>query len=106
MFFNIFICRAWSQVISSHFGNCFTFNHISYNRSLTTETPGHTFGTYELKEFFVYITFLYSLNLKKVKGFLFQGLSLIIDLEQKQYMNNGLTKGAGVRLVLHDKQVP
>ena len=33
-----------------------------------------------------------------------RGLTLILDLEQNNYMYNGLTKGAGVRIAVHDPE--
>ena len=39
---------------------------------------------------------------KYLLTFHLQGLTLILDLEQSNYMYNGLTKGAGVRIAVHD----
>ena len=68
--------RIWKTISSSQYGNCFTFNSLTGEEEdlgLTSLLPGPNLG-----------------------------LSLVIDLQQPDYMKNGLTTSAGIRVTIHD----
>ena len=69
--------RIWKTISSSQYGNCFTFNSLVSDADddlgLTSLLPGPNLG-----------------------------LTLVIDLQQPFYMQNGLTTSAGIRVTIHD----
>ena len=94
------IFSAWTPFPTIHFGNCFTFNMQTYGHEVTnkdtftTSISGQNFGI-----------LIFEKNIKNIYlHFHLRGLTLILDLEQSNYMYNGLTKGAGVRIAVHDPE--
>ena len=71
-----------------------TYGHEVTNQdTFTTSISGQNFGILIIEK-----------NIKNIYLYIFPGLTLILDLEQSNYMYNGLTKGAGVRIAVHDPE--
>ena len=60
----------FSQNTSANYGNCFTFNSMESSTNYTSSLPGANMG-----------------------------LNIVLNLEQNEYLMNGLTGSAGARLV-------
>ena len=71
--------RVFSNSSSAMYGNCYTFNSLKQTQGEEGET-----------------SLLAGPNL---------GLSLVIDLGQPFYMQNGLTTTAGIRVTIHDPRI-
>ena len=71
--------RMFSNSSSAMYGNCYTFNSLKQTEGLEGQT-----------------SLLAGPNL---------GLSLVIDLGQPFYMENGLTTTAGIRVTIHDPRI-
>ena len=78
----LFLYRNFNSINVGGYGNCFTFNTIyneadPYGGMRVTSLTGPTFG-----------------------------LSLVLNLEQINYMRGGQTKQAGARMVVHEPDLP
>ena len=71
--FRIFLYRMFRVSSSSTYGNCYTFNSGHHKEKATSFLPGPHLG-----------------------------LSLVMDLNQGLYLDNGLTTTAGIRVAIQD----